>query len=354
MTEANHAAAMSLVLGIESSCDETAVAIVRDGHAVVAEAIASLADDFATWGGVVPELAARGHVASLPGLIDQVLCQAELTLNDLTGIAVGAWPGLIGSLLTGVTAAKVIAQRRQLPLAAVDHIQAHLAAIHVQRPEVIYPLVGLVASGGHSNFYIGDAPGRFQLIGGTIDDAAGEAFDKAATTLGLDYPGGPHIDKRAQHGNPSAFQLPRSFLRDDTLRLSFAGMKTALLYQVRGPLGRDPLTLDEHGIDNACAAFQEAVVDCLVTKLLLAAEQQQVKAVAVGGGVACNSGLRARLQKETAKAGLTLYLPEPRHCADNAAMIAILGHFHIARGELAPSDLVPLPTGVSPRRLANR
>jgi N6-L-threonylcarbamoyladenine synthase len=346
---------MSLVLGIESSCDETAVAVVRDGHVLVGEAIASLADDFATWGGVVPELAARGHVASLPGLIDQVLAGAGLKLSDLSGLAVGAWPGLIGSLLTGVTAAKMITQRRELPLAAVDHIQAHLAAIHLGQPQVTYPLVGLVASGGHSNYYIGEAPGRFTMIGGTIDDAAGEAFDKAAATLGLDYPGGPIMDRRAKMGDARAFRLPRSFLKDETLRLSFAGIKTALLYQVRGSLGRDPLSLDEQGINNACASFQTAVVDCLVNKLLLAAKQHQVSAVAVGGGVACNSALRARLISATQEAGLTLYLPAAQHCADNAAMIATLGHYHIERGELAGTDLVPLPTGnAGPRRMSLR
>ena len=336
-----------LVLGIESSCDETAVALVEHGLTVRGEAIASMADDFAAWGGVVPELAARGHVASLPGLIDRVLAQAGVGLDAIGGIAVGAWPGLIGSLLTGVTAAKVIALRRGLPLAAVDHIQAHLAAIHLNRTAVTYPLVGLVASGGHSHFYLGEAPGRFQLLGGTIDDAAGEAFDKTAATLGLGYPGGPLIDQRAARGNSKALTLPRSFLNDDTLRLSFAGMKTSLLYQVRGPLGRDPLTLDERGIDNACASFQAAIVDCLAVKLLLAARQQNVRAIAVGGGVACNSALRARLTTDAARAGIEIYLPAPKHCADNAAMIATLGHFQIARGELAGADLAPLPTGTA-------
>ena len=347
---------MTLILGIESSCDETAAALVVDGRTVLAEAIASQADDFAAWGGVVPELAARGHIAALPGLIERVLTTAGLGLDALTGVAVGAFPGLIGSLLTGVTAAKVIALRRGLPLAAVDHIQAHLAAIHLDRPteRVPYPLVGLVASGGHSHFYLGAEPGRWEVIGGTIDDAAGEAFDKAAATLGLGYPGGPAIDRLAATGDPRRFALPRSFLRDDTLRLSFAGTKTALLYQVRGPLGRDPLTLDAQGIADACASFQSAVVDCLVAKLLLAARRHGVRAIAVGGGVACNRALRARLEHDAAEHGLELLLPAPVHCADNAAMIAALGHFLIARGELAGPDLAPLPTGsAGPRQLSS-
>lgn len=336
---------MTLVLGLESSCDETAAALVQDGRTVLAEAIASQADDFAAWGGVVPELAARGHIAALPGLIDRVLTMAGVGLDALTGVAVGAFPGLIGSLLTGVTAAKVIALRRGLPLAAVDHIQAHLAAIHLGRDRVPYPLVGLVASGGHSHYYHGAAAGRWEAIGGTIDDAAGEAFDKAAATLGLGYPGGPAIDRLAVDGDPRRFVLPRSFLRDDTLRLSFAGIKTALLYQVRGPLGRDPLTLDAQGIADACASFQAALVDCLVAKLLLAARRHCVRAIAVGGGVACNRGLRARLAQEAAAHGLELLLPAPAHCADNAAMIAALGDVLIARGELAGPELAPLPTG---------
>jgi N6-L-threonylcarbamoyladenine synthase len=338
---------MGLVLGLESSCDETAVALVRDGRRVLGEAIASQADDFAAWGGVVPEIAARGHVAALPGLITQVLARAGVTLDEVTGIAVGAWPGLIGSLLTGVTAAKMIAARRGLPLVAVDHIQAHLAAIHLEREEVRYPLVGLVASGGHSHFYVGRAPGQFSVIGGTIDDAAGEAFDKTATVLGLPYPGGPIIDKRAQLGNPRALNLPRSFMHDDTLRLSFAGMKTALLYHARGAQGKEPLRLDDAGINDACASFQSAVVDCLVAKLILAARQQNVSVIALGGGVACNSGLRARLQDVAARENMTLYMPAAQHCADNAAMIAALGHYLIERGELAPPDLAPLPTGTA-------
>jgi N6-L-threonylcarbamoyladenine synthase len=336
---------MGIVLGIESSCDDTATALVRDGLEVLAEAEASQADDFASWGGVVPELAARGHVAALPGLVQRVLDAAGVPLSAVSAVAVGAWPGLIGSLLCGVTAAKVIAARLGLPLVAVDHIQAHLAAVHIGRAEVRYPLVGLVASGGHSHLYLARAPGRLELLGGTIDDAAGEAFDKAAAMLSLGYPGGPQIDQLSEHGDAQAFRLPRSFIGDDTLRLSFAGLKTALLYQVRGPLGRGAMTLDAAGVRNACASFQAALVDCLCAKLLLAARRHGVGAIAVGGGVACNRALRSRLEGESRRHGLELYLPAPRHCADNAAMIAVLGHHLAARGENVGYDLVPLPTG---------
>jgi N6-L-threonylcarbamoyladenine synthase len=336
---------MAVVLGIESSCDEIGVALVRDGSQVMAEAVASQADDFAAWGGVVPEIAARGHMTALPGLVQRVLDEAKTVLAQVEAVAVGAWPGLIGSLLIGVTAAKVIALRRNLPLLAVDHLQAHLAAIHLGRETVRYPLVGLVASGGHSHLFLCRAPGRLDPIGGTIDDAAGEAFDKAAAMLGLGYPGGPLVDALATEGDPCALDLPRSFLDDDSLRLSFAGLKTALLYRVRGPLGRSPLTLDARGVRDACASFQAAVVDCLAGKLLLAARRHAVGAIAVGGGVACNRDLRRRLTEEAMRLGLALFLPEPRHCADNAAMVAGLGHFLLLRGERAGADLAPRPTG---------
>ena len=336
---------MHVVLGIESSCDETAAAVVVDGHLVLAEAIASQADDFAIWGGVVPEIAARGHVLALPGLIDRVLQEAQLGLDLITCVAVGAWPGLIGSLLPGVTAAKMIARRRGLPLVAVDHIAAHLAAVHLGRPQVPYPLVGLVASGGHSHLYLAEGPGHLTPLGGTIDDAAGEAFDKAGAVLGLGYPGGPAVDRLASSGDPKRFKIPRSLRGDGSLRLSFAGMKTSLLYQVRGPKGLDPMTLDEQGVADACASFQAAIVDCLVEVLFEAATRHRVAAVAVGGGVACNRGLRNRLATECANRSLTLLIPEPRHCADNAAMVAALGYQRWQRGELAGDDLAPLPTG---------
>ena len=336
---------MALVLGIESSCDETAVALVEDGHRVTAESIASQADDFAAWGGVVPEIAARGHVLALPGLVKRVLSESGRTLADVNAVAVGAWPGLIGSLLTGVTAAKMIAARCSIPLVAVDHIQAHLAAVHLDRPQVPYPLVGLVASGGHSHFYHATGPGQLTLLGGTIDDAAGEAYDKAAAVLGLGYPGGPAVDRLAASGDPKRFPLPRSYSGDDTLRLSFSGLKTAFLYAMRGPVGKDPVTLDAHGIADACASFQAAVVDVLTAKLVLAARQAGVRVIAVGGGVACNRGLRARLEKEALDRGLTLLLPQPRYCTDNAAMIAALGHQQWRRGEVADLTLAPLPSG---------
>lgn len=336
---------MTLILGIESSCDETAVALVRDGQTVLSERIASQADDFAAWGGVVPELAARGHVASLPGLVEDVLADCGQEAQAIDVIAVSAFPGLIGSLLSGVTAAKALAMAWDKPLVAVNHIQAHLAAIHLSHDEIAYPLIGLVASGGHSHYYHCAAPGQLDLLGGTIDDAAGEAFDKAAACLNLPYPGGPQVDKRASQGDPKAFTLPRPFKRDPEVKLSFAGLKTAFLYQVRGPQGKQDLELDDQGINDACACFQQAVVDCLVDKLMLACQAHDCQRFAVGGGVACNSGLRARLNLEAQQPGRTLYLPEARFCGDNAAMIASLGFYQWQRGDIAPLDFEPLPSG---------
>lgn len=345
-------AAMSWCLGIESSCDDTAVALVADGRHVVAEAVASQADDFASWGGVVPEMAARGHIAALPGLLDRVLRAGGIAPQALDVVAVGAWPGLIGSLLSGVTAAKMLAARSGAALVAVDHIQAHLAAVELGRTGVTYPFIGLVASGGHSHLYRCTAPGQAELIGGTIDDAAGEAFDKTAAMLGLPYPGGPVIDRLAAQGDPTRFPLPRSFQHDDTLRFSFAGVKTALLYQVRGRKGLDPLTLDEQGIADACASFQAAVVDQLVGKLMLAATQHGMSRVALGGGVACNRGLRERVSAQAAARGWEALLPEPRHCTDNGAMIAVIGHHRWQAGLVDPLDFRPLPTGsAGPRRV---
>jgi len=342
-----------MLLAFETSCDDACVALVDHGWQVLAEARASQEDDLASWGGVVPEIVARGHIAALPGLVERVLHDSGNRLDQVQAVAVAAWPGLAGSLLSGVTAAKAIALRRGLPLVAVDHIAAHLAAVHLGRPEVAYPFVGLVASGGHSHLYLARAPGELDLLGGTIDDAAGEAFDKAAQLLGLPYPGGPQIDRLASSGNPSAVALPRSFLRDGTMRLSFAGLKTALLYHARGPLGRDPMRLDERGVADACASFQAAVVEILADKLALAARQHGVRTIAVGGGVACNSGLRKALSELAGRNDWTLLLPEPRHCADNAAMVGALGWFRWRSGMLAPPELAPLPTGVmGPRQQA--
>lgn len=341
---------MAIVLGIETSCDDACAALVEDGRRVLAEVRASQEDDFAAWGGVVPELAARGHLAALPDIIERTLSEAGLALDAIDAVAVTAWPGLVGSLLVGVTAAKAVALARGLPLVAVDHVAAHLAAVHLGREAIGYPLAGLVASGGHSHLYACRGPGDLTCLGGTIDDAAGEAFDKAAAVLGLGYPGGPVIARAAEGGDPRSVALPRSFRGDGTPRLSFSGLKTAIMRHARGPDPRSPLRLDPRGVSDAAASFQAAVVDCLADKALLAARLAGARTLAVGGGVAGNRRLRERLAADAAAQGLELLLPEPRHCTDNAAMIAALGFFLWKNGEVAGLDLAPLPTGrVRPR-----
>jgi N6-L-threonylcarbamoyladenine synthase len=255
-----------------------------------------------------------------------------------------AWPGLVGSLLSGVTAAKIIAARKRLPLYAVDHVQAHLAAIHLGRgaDEVPYPLVGLVASGGHSHLYLCHAPDRSEALGGTIDDAAGEAFDKVAAVLGLGYPGGPAVERAALGGDPKALALPRARAgAADALDLSFAGLKTAVLYHARGPLGRDALRLDARGIADTCASFQAAVAAALAGRLAEAGRRHGARALAAGGGVVCNATVRAALAEAAGELGVPLLLPEPRHCGDNAAMIAALGG--LSGGAGVALDFSPRP-----------
>ena len=338
---------MTIILGIESSCDETAAALVTDNNEILAEKVVSQAADFAQWGGVVPELAARAHVQHVPAVIASVLQQAEFNHHDIDAIAVSSWPGLMGSLLCGVSCAKMLSARWKKPLIAVDHIQAHLQAASLENSDLSYPAIGLVVSGGHSHLYHIHGPTDLELIGGTIDDAAGEAFDKAAAILELGYPGGPAIDSLAQSGNPSAFKLPRSLLHSGDLRLSFAGLKTALLYQVRGPQGKDPLQLDQQGKCDAAASFQMAICEVLVRKTLQACQARGLKEVIIGGGVACNSGLRSLLTIMCNEHNFSLRMPQPKHCADNASMVARLGHSLFAAGSFAPDQLSPLPTGAA-------
>jgi N6-L-threonylcarbamoyladenine synthase len=347
--------AMTILLGIESSCDETAAALVNSKQQVLAESVVSQAADFAQWGGVVPELAARSHVQHLPGVVETVLNQAGISTQEVDAIAVTSWPGLMGSLLCGVSSAKMLSLSWQKPLIAVDHIQAHLQAAALESEPLSYPAIGLVVSGGHSHLYHLRKPTELKLIGGTIDDAAGEAFDKAAAILDLGYPGGPLIDKLAQSGNPKAFSLPRSLLHSVDLHLSFAGLKTALLYQVRGPQGKDPLKLDDQGICNAAASFQAAVCDVLVRKTLTACKNHGLQQVIIGGGVACNSGLRQQLNEACTEHDIVLRLPQHKHCADNASMVASLGQELFRVGAFANPKLSPLPTGAAgPGKLPRR
>lgn len=314
-----------LLLTIESTCDETAAALLTDDLEVLASVVASQEDLHQQFGGVVPEIASRAHVEKILPVIDQTLRKANLELSDIDAVAVANTPGLSGSLLVGLTAAKGLCLALDVPLLAVNHLQAHVYACRLSSGKDVFPCIGLIVSGGHSNIYRCNGPTDFELLGGTIDDAAGEAFDKVASLIGLPYPGGPAIGKAAAKGDATRYRFPRPLL-DDRSRLdfSFSGLKTAVRYQVHGT-GKlaEEVPLDEQTVCDVAASFQEAVVDCLVAKAELALEQTGYQTLCVGGGVAANGRLRERLQQSSAQHGYELHIPPMSLCTDNAVMGAI-------------------------------
>ncbi|MGH7127991.1 MAG: tRNA (adenosine(37)-N6)-threonylcarbamoyltransferase complex transferase subunit TsaD, partial [Planctomycetaceae bacterium] len=305
-----------LLLAIETSCDETAAAVVGRDLAVRSNVVASQVELHERFGGVVPEIASRAHVRRILPVIDEALRRAGVTLGDLSAIAVVTEPGLVGSLLVGLTAAKTLSAALRLPLVAVNHIEAHLYACRMAAGREVFPAVGLVVSGGHSNLYDCRSAVEFQLIGSTIDDAAGEAFDKVAAMLGLAYPGGPSVEKAARHGDPAAIAFPRPLLRDDRLDFSFSGLKTAVLYEVRGVPGshKSPPPLTKQRIADVCASFQEAAVDVLVGKCEQALKQTGRTRLLIGGGVAANGRLRARLDELAERNGIELHVAPRELC----------------------------------------
>ena len=322
---------MALILGIESTCDETAAAFVLDGRRVLGETIASQVDLHAVYGGVVPEIASRAHIENLLPTLSRTCEVAGRQLEDADAIAVAHRPGLIGSLVVGLTAAKTLAWTLGKPLVAVDHVQAHLYSVLLDsdaQPEL--PAVGLVASGGHTALYLVRGWTDIRPLGHTIDDAVGEAYDKVAAILELGYPGGPIIDRLAAEGDPAAVKFPRSMLGRESLDFSFSGLKTAVLYHVRGVGGRqrEASALSEQEIKDVCASFQAACVETLIRKLRRATERTRARSVLIGGGVSANSGLRAALPS----LGVPTYAPHARYCTDNAAMTAGLGSVLLAEG----------------------
>jgi len=330
------------ILGIETSCDETCAAVVEDGRRVLSTVVASQVAVHRKYGGVVPEIASRAHLEALVPVVGEALEQAGVAARDLDAVAVVHRPGLIGSLLLGVTAAKTLAWLHDLPLVGINHVESHIYAACLEREELPFPCVGLVVSGGHTSLYTCDGPRSQTLLGATTDDAAGEAFDKVASILGLPYPGGPSIDEASQRGSPKAVHFSRPWLGRDSFDFSFSGVKTAVLYHVRGhgagaKTRKTRLTAQE--IADVAAGFQECVVDVLVTKTLRAAEARGLDRVIVGGGVAANRRLRERLDEETAAAGLDLILPPKRYCTDNAAMVAGLAWHAMQAGDVAGLDL---------------
>jgi N6-L-threonylcarbamoyladenine synthase len=327
------------VLAIETSCDETAAAVVDDGRDVRSSVVASQVDLHARYGGVVPEIASRAHVELICDVIEQSLVEAGTTLDDIDAVAAVRGPGLAGALLVGVSAAKAISVARGLPYVGVHHHEAHLYAAMIEDPQLEPPLVTLIVSGGHTLLIAMDGHGKYRVLGETVDDAAGEAFDKVARFLGLGYPGGPAIDRLAIEGDPEAIRFPRP-MRGEGLDFSFSGLKTAVVQYVR----KHP----EVGVADVAASFQAAIVDVLVEKLVAAAKETGISTVVAGGGVAANSALRTRLLDLAADGGPRVVVPSIALCTDNAAMVGA-----VAAYRLAADGPTPLETPVVPNlRLA--
>lgn len=351
---------MTRILAIETSCDETAAAVVENGRAVRSSVIASQHDLHAEYGGVVPEIASRAHVERMLPVVRAALRVAATDLRDIDAVAVGNRPGLIGALLVGVSAAKALALALSKPLIGVDHIHAHLYAPLLDNELALddaYPALGLVVSGGHTSLYRCDAPLKLTRLGSTIDDAVGEAFDKAAAMLGLPHPGGPNLDRLARAGNDRAHDFPVSRLAPDSLDFSFSGLKTAVLYAVRGAPVRDGATtrferdhdaLSEQEKADAAASFQRAAVRALMLKLERALERRApragFRAVLVGGGVSANSRLRAELETFARERGVRVLVPPMKYCLDNAAMLGGLAHHRLIAGDVDDLTLRAEPT----------
>jgi N6-L-threonylcarbamoyladenine synthase len=331
------------ILGIETSCDETAAAIVADGKRVKSSVVASQIELHKKYGGVVPEIASRAHIENILPVLTEAFEKAGVTRGDVDAVAIANQPGLTVALIVGLTAAKTLAMMWEKPLIAINHVHAHLqSAMLAQEGNFELPAVALVVSGGHTSLYDCRSPLELTLIGTTINDAAGEAFDKVATIMGLPYPGGPSIEKAAKNGNPKAIRFPRTMLGPDSLDFSFSGLKTAVLYHCCGQdmLGENRCkSMSQQEIADIAASFQAAVIDVLVKKTLRAAEQRNAKTILLGGGVACNSVLRDQLEKAAAKTGRTLLIAPKQYCTDNAVMVASLAYYKYKAGLFADLTL---------------
>ncbi|MDO4550166.1 MAG: tRNA (adenosine(37)-N6)-threonylcarbamoyltransferase complex transferase subunit TsaD [Planctomycetia bacterium] len=333
------------LLSVETSCDETAAAIIRDDGHVLSDVVASQIALHTEYGGVVPEIASRAHLERILPVIDQALHQAKISLSDLNAVAVTYTPGLAGSLLIGLMAAKTLAALLHIPLIALDHLRSHIYACKIANKTEVFPCVGLIVSGGHTNLYRCQTPLDFTLLGTTIDDAAGEAFDKVAAMLGLPYPGGPSIQKAAENGDKNRYAFPRAFIHDkNRLDFSFSGLKTAVRYQLMGTGHQDfsKHEWDAQTISDISASFQEAVIDILATKVRHALRATSMNTLCLGGGVAANSALRQRLEADAKRYHYRFYTAPLSLCTDNAVMGAIAWELYRA-GHFASLELDILP-----------
>ena len=328
-----------MILAVETSCDETAAAVVKNGRYVLSNVIASQVDIHKVYGGVVPEIAGRKHIENIDWVIGKALQDANVTLQDIDAVGVTYGPGLVGALLVGLSEAKALAYAAKRPLVGVHHIKGHIAANYIEDPEFAPPYVALVVSGGHTNIIYARDYTEYEIMGHTRDDAAGEAFDKIARALGMPYPGGPEIDKAAKAGDPQAIFFPRAYLEEDSYDFSFSGLKSAVLNHIN----KQKMTGGTIETENIAAAFQESVVEVLVAKTIKAAKEKNVRKVAMAGGVAANSYLRKRLSEACEKEGFSLNIPSLVLCTDNAAMIASAAYFEYMKGRRDGLDLNAVP-----------
>lgn len=327
------------ILAIESSCDETAAAVVENGRTVLSNVIFSQIDLHKIYGGVVPEIASRKHIEKINQVVEEALEKASTTLDDVDGIAVTYGPGLVGALLVGVSFAKSIAYAKQKPLIGVHHIEGHISANYIEHLELEPPFLCLVASGGHSHLVLVKDYGTYEIIGRTRDDAAGEAFDKVARAIGLGYPGGPKIDKLAKEGNKYAIQFPRAVIEDAPFDFSFSGLKSSVLnYLNQCEMKQIPVNKAD-----VAASFQQAVIDVLVDHTVKAAKELKIQTVALAGGVASNTSLRLEMEERCKKEQLSFYYPSPIYCTDNAAMIGVAGYYEYINGTRHSWDLNAVP-----------
>ena len=328
-----------LILAVESSCDETAAAVVRNGRDVRSNVISSQIELHKLYGGVVPEIASRKHIEKINQVIEEALAQAEVTLDDIDAIGVTYGPGLVGALLVGVAEAKAIAYAKGLPLVGVHHIEGHISANYIEHPELEPPFLCLVVSGGHTHLVCVRDYGKYEILGRTRDDAAGEALDKVARAIGLGYPGGPKIDRLSREGNPDAIFFPRAHIEDAPCDFSFSGVKSAVLNYINGCQMKG----ETYSQADVAASFQKAVTDVLTEHSMQAVRETGLKKFAIAGGVASNSSLRASLEEACRKEGVRFYYPSPIFCTDNAAMIGAAAYYEYLAGTRHGWDLNAVP-----------